>query len=122
MSAADKTRLNNTQSIMAIVQGTLSGVTTVMGISYIPYLSGASKALVEVWTHGYILSQNYSATSYGSRYLTGLSNSMKEIEGTFVFSGPSSSATVGVAADGRIEVYGSVCGSSDCHYRVTWFI
>lgn len=108
--------------VVGITQGTLNSVTTTLGTSYIPYQSGATKALVEIWKTASNFNPNFSATSYGGRYITGLSSSMTTVSNVTVFSGVLDTATVGADSAGRIAVSGSVCGDDDTHYRVTWFV
>lgn len=108
--------------VVGITQGTLNSVTTTLGTSYIPYQSGATKALVEIWKTASNFNPNFSATSYGGRYITGLSSSMTAVSNVTVFSGVLDTATVGADSTGRIAVGGSVGGDDDTHYRVTWFV
>ena len=129
MSAADKTKLNNTQSIASIVQGTISSLTTSTGNYYIPNNSKATKALVEYWTDisffaastsGGSVTKFTNSSNYGSRYITGISSSMTAVSASAILSGSTRTANVGVDATGRPYFSGSV-NTAD-HYRVTWYL
>ena len=111
-SAWRKVLESDVQAVIKIVQGTITGLTVTSGTYYVPYAAGARSALVEVWeTTG-------SATSYGSRYMSGFSSSMTAIAATTVVSTSNFSAMVGADSTGRITINGSV-GSG--LYMVTWF-
>ncbi|MBD5080368.1 MAG: hypothetical protein HDT44_01230 [Ruminococcaceae bacterium] len=129
MSAADKTKLNNTQSIVSIVQGTISSLTTSIGNYYIPNNSKATKALVEYWsdvsfftasTSGGSVTKFTNSSNYGSRYITGISSSMTAVSASAILSGSTRTVNVGVDATGRPYFSGSV-NTAD-HYRVTWYL
>ncbi|MDE6580082.1 MAG: hypothetical protein K2K41_06075, partial [Ruminiclostridium sp.] len=129
MSAADKTKLNNTQSITSIVQGTISSLTASTGSYYIPNNSKATKALVEYWSdtiHQYVATVNatsavsMNASNYGSRYITGISSSMTAVSPSSMMNGATRSALCGVDATGRPYFCGGV--SLADHYRITWYL
>lgn len=118
MSAADKTKLNNTISVKAIVQGVASSLTISSGTASIPYQTGSSKALVEVWI-------TYSTSNpvtfiYGSRFLTGLT-STSTITATSAITSSAVSITIGTS-NGAITLKGSHAASANLNYRVIWFI
>ena len=124
MSAADKTKLSNTQSIVSVVQGTISSLTVSYGYYYIPNNSKATRAVVEYWTdHQETTNTTLSKISYsnyGSRYITGISSSMTAVSASSILSGPSAMISVGVDATGRPYFTGSV--DPDARYRVTWYL
>lgn len=118
MSAADKTKLNNTKSITAVVQGTLSSLTVNAGIYYVPNVSKGTSALIEYWSNTYNTDINYS--NYGSRYITNIKPSMTVTPAASIMSGPTRSINCGVDSEGRPYFSGSVDQSD--HYRVTWYL
>ena len=129
MSVADKTKLNNTQSINAVVQGTISSLTASLGNYYIPNNPKGTKALVEYWSDvsGWQASTSNGTTTkamnysnYGSRYLTGISSSMTAVSASSILNGSARSISVAVDASGRPYFSGSV--STADHYRITWYL
>lgn len=124
MGNTDKSKLNNTMSVTAINQGTISSLSATMGNHYIPNVSRATKVLVEYWSNviftiaGDTTSRNLS--NYGSRYFTGMSSSMTAVAPASIVSGSLRSVSLGVDETGRPYFTGST-NSNDC-YRVTWFL
>ena len=119
MSAADKTKLNNTQSIKVIVQGKISSLTTSIGRYYIPYQTGCSKVLVEYLGKS-AMDTAHSFTTYGSAYLTGMSNNMSERSAVTLFGAGNANPQLGVDTTGRPYFGGSIVNSNE--YRATWYI
>ncbi len=122
MSKSDKSKLNNTQSITSVVQGTVSSLTVNSGNYYISNVSRATKALVEYWSdyNTMISGNSIHASNYGSRYITGISSNMTALGTTNIINGSTRNISVGVDNTGRPYFCGSV-GQSD-HYRVTWYL
>lgn len=109
----------NPLQIVNIVQGTRNGLSGNQGIWYVPYQSGATKALVEVWKT-ITGTSNVAKNLYGSRYLTGISSSMTATTATTVINSAELTVTIGTDTVGRITFGGTI--SLDTNYRVTWLV
>lgn len=111
---------NTPQVIVAVVQGAVSGLSSSSGTYYVPYQTGASKALVEVWVslNTTVSSTAIGRTVYGSRYMSGISSSMTKITATSVVNTANLNTSVGTDTTGRITFDSNVASAT---YRVTWF-
>lgn len=121
MGNTDKSKLNNTMSVTAINQGTISSLSGSSGNYYIANVSRATKVLVEYWTNvtdGTSASKNYS--NYGSRYFTGVSSSMTAITPISIVSGSNRATSLGIDSTGR--PFFSTGPSANDSFRATWFL
>lgn len=107
--------------IVNIVQGAQTQSGGAQNVS-IPYQSGATKALVEVWksvvTFVASSSLNIGRTIYGSRYMIGISSNMTEIVLKAITDLSEMDVRVGTDDAGRI-LFGA---STPFNYRVTWLV
>ena len=100
---------------MVVVQGK----TTASGSVTIPYQSGYSKALIEIWrqaAYSPSATTQFNYTAYGS-VVASVASSMTVVIGTKIVSGPSFTGTYAISTVGDITVY----GIEAFEYRVTFF-
>lgn len=111
--AASGTVALTSSSVISVVTGTFSpGSTT----ATVPYSSGKSKAMIDVWYTNTDSSGKQSSV-YGNALVTGLSNKMTAIGSTLIVTGSSLSAYYEVSTAGVISFKGNGTGK----YRVIWF-
>lgn len=123
MSGADKTKLNNTLSITSITQGMIKSLSVTLGTYYIPNVSRATKALVEIWkTESETLTNSTPKvfTTYVSFYKAGMSNNMTAVNEVNLISAPNLTINYKIGSDGRIGINGTI--SDGIYYRATWYL
>lgn len=104
-----------TSSIISVVTGTFSPGQT---IGTVPYSSGKSKAMIDVWyTYTVANSSGQSTSAYSNVLITGISNNMAAISSTPIITGANISVSYEVSAAGVISFKGNGVGN----YRVIWF-
>lgn len=106
-------------SVKSVVQGKVNSLTTSSGVFYIPYVAGATKVVLEVWTKSGSSAGYY--TCYGSVFITGMSSSRAAISQTSIFSGSNMAINYSVETNGRIGLNGSFT-AANTEYRAVWFV
>lgn len=111
--AASGTIALTSSSVISVVTGTFSAGST---IATVPYSSGKSKAMIDVWYTVTDTSGKQSSV-YGNALVTGISNNMTAIGSTLVVTGSGMSVHYEVSTTGVISFKGNGVGN----YRVIWF-
>lgn len=110
-------------NILSVSQGNITSLTKNGNNYYIPYKTGASMALIELWLHQATVTSTKTtySTTYGTKLINKISSNMTSVSPTLTMI--ACNINVGADTTGRLIINTDSSSSSEAiDYRVTWYV